>query len=71
MCQACKEEGMASVIIREKGVSCKGVLVQSDPEGNVTVQLGLNDDGRTRFTEGEALALYENLGNMITWESEN
>lgn len=69
MCQACKEEGMASFIIREKGVSCKGVLVQSDPEGNVTVQLGLNDDGRTKFTEDEAIALYENLGNLIEWKS--
>lgn len=60
---------MASFIIREKGVSCKGVLVQSDPEGNVTVQLGLNDDGRTKFTEDEAIALYENLGNLIEWKS--
>ncbi len=62
---------MTAAVIREKGVSAKGVLVQSDPEGNLTVQLGLNDDGRTKFTEEEALALYENLGNMIEWKPES
>lgn len=62
---------MAGFITRAKGVSCKGVLVQSDHEGNVTVQLGLNDNGRTQFTEEEALALHDNLGNMIEWKSES
>jgi hypothetical protein len=62
---------MTTSIIREKGVSCKGVLVQSDPAGNVTVQNGgdLDKDSQLRLTEAQALTLFENLGNMIEWKS--
>jgi hypothetical protein len=72
MCQACKEEGMASSIIRGKGVSHGNMLVNSDEDGNVTVQQGMSLDPAfgLKLTEAEALALYENLGNMIEWKSE-
>ena len=70
MCQACKEEGMAAVIIRAKGVSHGNVLVNSDDDGNVTVQQGMSLDPAfgLKLTEAEAVALYENLGNLIEWK---
>ncbi len=61
---------MAAVIIRAKGVSHGGMLVNSDDDGNVTVQQGMSmeDKYKLKLTEDEALALYENLGNLIEWK---
>lgn len=61
---------MASFIIRKKGVSHGNVLVNSDEDGNVTVQQGMSMDPAygLKLTEDEAIALYENLGNIIEWK---
>ena len=50
---------MAAIIIREKGVSYGGVLVNSDPDGNVTIQQGMSLDPAygLKLTEEEAVAL--------------
>jgi hypothetical protein len=61
---------MAAGIIRDKGVSHGNMLVNSDEDGNVTIQQGLSMDPAfsLKLTEAEAVALYGNLCNMIDWE---
>lgn len=61
----------SSYIIRAKGVSHDGILVNSDKDGNVTIQQGLSleDKFKLKLSEEEALALYQNLSNMIEWIS--
>lgn len=58
-------------IIRNKGVSHMGVCLQSDDQGNLTIQGDLKQENppMLKLTEEEALALFENIGNMVQWNS--
>lgn len=64
---------MASFIVRDKAVSHGNMLVTSDPDGRVIIQQGMSmeDIFKLKLSEDEALALHENLGNMIEWKSED
>lgn len=61
---------MAAFIIRIKGVSHDNMLVNSDADGNVTIQQGMSLDPAfgLKLTEAEAVALYQNLGDIIEWK---
>jgi hypothetical protein len=54
------------VVVRGKKVSHKGVTIQSDAEGNVTVT---SKEKELQFTEAEFLAFVDTSTNVIEWES--
>jgi hypothetical protein len=54
------------VVVREKKVSHKGVTIQSDSEGNVTVT---SKEKELQFSEAEFLSFVDTSTNVIEWES--
>lgn len=54
------------VVVREKKVSHKGITIESDAEGNVTVT---SKENHLTFTEPEFISLVDTSSNVIEWES--
>lgn len=54
------------VVVRGKKVSHKGVTIQSDSEGNVTVT---SKEKELQFSEAEFLTFVDTSTNVIEWES--
>jgi len=66
----CEAAGMSrQAIIRGKSISHKGIITTSDTDGNVIVSSPENSV-KLSFTEGEAIALSENLSDLIEWVPE-
>jgi hypothetical protein len=57
------------VVVREKKVSHKGITIESDAEGNVTVT-SAQSTVKLRFTEGEFISMVDTSTNIIEWKSE-
>lgn len=69
--KACEAADMSrQAIIRGKSISHKGITTTSDADGNVIVSSSPENSAKLSFAEGEAIALSENLSDLIEWVPE-
>jgi hypothetical protein len=60
---------MADKIVREKTVRHKGLQVQTEADGSVTIG-NLSNGAEMPLTEDQALTVYHLLGDMVEWISD-
>jgi len=52
--------------VKGKSVALGAIVLSADLEGNISIKIG---DQRMELTEGEASALYELMGDVMSWKS--